>query len=363
MHVRYFILLSFLLLVVTTASSKQKLDESYAVITRIKSPTEMIADIFPKRYSVPVTLSGSIADEIVSILDSINIDKPSYSEYYERKNGFVLSITNEQFPSQTREMISGILNPIDMAGAILNSFLKYRETDNLIKIQNETTIDIKNVKYNDRIMKRIEINPKGTRFCYEYKDFGAYLHESWLSKMSIIIDSTTMLARELSLIKHLREHRAGQQERPSPDTIHQRFVFTYSNMKGTTIPSRLDLYIDSLLTLTFSAQYRETEKYILFDRREITYFLIDKSSSDLVLQFQEYELNAEKMSVRKDKSLDKYGKKLKRAADYSRKATEALNNGRIQRAVQLMQIIIESYPHTPQAVEAQKLLSGLQSGF
>ncbi len=347
----------------TEISAKQKLNDSYTIITRIKSPLEMISDIFPKRYSVPVTLSGSIADEIASILDTINIDKPLYSEYYDRKNGFVLSIINEQFPSQTREMISGILNPIDMTGVILNYLLKYRETDNLIKLQKETTINTKNVKKGDSTMILIEIKPKGTRFCYEYKDFGAYLHESWLSEMSITIDSSTMVAQELSIVKHLCDYNATQQKRPAPKKFHQLYKFTYAEIKGSPIPSTFDLYIDSQLTLSFSASYREFDKYTTFDRREITYFLNDKPASDLIMKFMKYDLSVEKKIIKEDKIKDEYAKNLKRAAAYSRKATEALNSGRIQKAVQLMQMIIDNYPHTPQAVEAKKLLSGLQYSF
>ena len=346
-----------------SASGTQKLTGPYAALTRIQSPHEMVAAVFPKRYRVPVKLSGSIAQEIVAILDTMDIDKPQYAEHYDRKRGFVLHLVNEQFPAQTGEMISGILNPVDMTGAVLHSFLKYRNSENLIAIQNETTIEVNNRHKDGRTEMCIVLKPKGTRFCYEYSDFGAYLRESWLSLLSVVVDSATMLAQELTLHRHHCEYNAAQQERPPAEVVHQRFVFSYTTMNGSVLPSRLDLYVDSLLTLTFSARYRRNGSSVMFDTRKITYFFPEKATSSLVMTFGEYNLNARKRSTKRSSSLNKYGKKLRRAAAYSRKATEALNSGQIERAVHLMKTIIENCPDTPQAVEAQKLLSGLQIDF
>lgn len=356
-----FILL-FLSLSIIPAASK-KLSKTYTTISRIKSPYELISNYLPKRYTASLLLSGSIADEIKSILDTLDIDMPQYSEMYNKKNRYQLIVTNKEYTSQTRDLLSGILNPIELTGIILNSILQYREIENLLQMQKETTVSEKKDSKNDPSVVIYEIKPTGTRFCYKYKDMGAYIFETWLTKLSIAVEPSTMLARELSLTKHSRSFFTDQDTRPVPEVSNHRYVFDYKKIQNAPAPTQLDLYVDSILKLTLSASYRQIEKFILFGKREIKYFLKDKTVSNLLIEYKSYDFDFTQEKIRPNRTSGKYTTKLKRAAVCSRKAIEALNKGEIQTALGLLQTIIDNYPGTPQAVEAQKLLSGLPNGL
>jgi hypothetical protein len=343
--------------------AKRKLSKPYATISRIKSPYELISNYLPKRYTASLLLSGSIADEIKSILDTLDIDMPQYSEIYNKKNRYQLIITNKGYTSQTCDLLSGILNPIELTDIILNSILQYREIENLLQMQKETIVSKKKGSKNDSSVVIYEIKPTGTRFCYKYKDMGAYIFETWLTKLSIAVEPSTMLARELSLTKHSRSFFTDQHIRPAPEVSNHRYVFNYKKIQNAPVPAQLDLYVDSILKLTLSASYRQVDRFILFDKREIKYYLKDTTVSSLLIEYTSYAFDITQEKTKPLRTSGKYTTKLKRAAACSRKAIEALNKGEIQTALGLLQTIIDNYPGTPQAVEAQKLLSGLPQGL
>ncbi len=340
----------------------RKLSKPYQTLSQIQSPYELIAGYFPKNYSVPVTFSGSIAEEIKEVLDTLDIAMVQHRETFDRKYGFQLDITNKDYTTQTRDLLSGILNPIEMTDIVLNSVLKYRDTETLIQIQKETVITTKREKYKGMPITIITLTPKGKRFCYRYKDMGAYVHESWLTQLSCTFDPATMHALRLSLKKFSRMFASDQDNQPEPVESSHNYVFTYETIENHIVPSRLDFHVDSTLNFTLAASYRKADDHIVFDKREIIYYLPNKSTSRLIIQYHDYSFSG---IVRTEPvtPTDKYSKKLKRAASLSRKAIAALNKGNIHRATDIMQTIIDNYPGTPQAVEAQKLLSGLPHGL
>ena len=363
MKLRFF---AFILLVQSLSiipAATKKLSGPFTTISKIKSPYKLISNYLPKRYTASLTLSGSIADEIKSILDTLDIDIPLYTEIYSKKNRYQLIITNKEYTTQTRDLISGILNPVELTGIILNSVLQYSEIENLLQMQKETTVSEKNESKNGSSVVIYEITPTGTRFGYKYKDMGAYIFETWLTKLSLTVEPSTMLAHELSLTKHSRTFFTDQATRPAPEVSNHRYVFNYKEIQNAPAPSQLDLYVDSIMKLSLSASYRQIDQFILFDKREIKYFLNDKKVSNLLINYKNYDFTSTPEKIKPAGNSGKYTTKLKRAAACSRKAIEALSKGEIQTALALLQTIIENYPGTPQAVEAQKLLSGLPNGL
>ncbi len=346
----------------TLYPASSKLSKHYLPLSRIKSPYTLLSNHLPKQYTVPLTLSGSIAEEIKSVLDTLDIEMVHYSELFDRRKGFQVVITNNAYMTQTRDLLSGILNPVEMTDIILNSILRYQEEETLLQIQNATTIAHSQKTRNGIPLTQYTLTPKGKHFCYQYKDMGAYVHESWLTELHIAIDPKTMLAHELSVIKHTRSISTDQQDRPVPKVSTHSYVFSYTTIENILLPSQLNFYVDSMLVLALSASYSKQEQYILFDKREITYFLPDKSTSHLKIRYNAYQFTISS-KTQKTAPSGKYSKKLKRAAKLSRKAIEALNNGRIQTAMNILQTIIDTCPGTPQAVEAQKLLTGLPNGL
>jgi hypothetical protein len=70
--------------------------DGYALLKGIQSPQELLFPFFPKKYCVPVTLSGKIADEMKSALDSLKLELPRYSERFNGK-AFDLVLSNEGY--------------------------------------------------------------------------------------------------------------------------------------------------------------------------------------------------------------------------------------------------------------------------
>ncbi len=350
-----------ILSVITFSSAGNRLSDEYRPLARIQSPVRLLTDYLPRHYTVPLTLSGSIAREIKAVLDTMKISMVQYTEHFNRKKGFQLLITNSDYTTRTRDLLAGILNPVDMTDIVLRTILEYQKKETLIRLQNETVITTSQEKKSG-MLTRYTLVPKGERFCYRYTDRGAFIHESWLTKLQVAIDAHTMLAHELTLRKHTRTFSTYQENKPEPSVSEYVYRFEYTMVNNVPVPSRLTLLIDSVKTLTLAAAYVSHERFILFDQREITYFLPDESPSHLTIRYGAYQFsNAQKVS--NPFTSGKYSKKLKRAAELSRKAIEALDTGRIQKAVNLFQTIVDHYPGTPQAVEAQKLLSGLPDGL
>jgi hypothetical protein len=244
-----------------------------------------------------------------------------------------------------------------MIDVILRSFLRYHDKESLAALSKETTLK---KKTRDGTLD-ISLKPRGKRFSYMYEDKGAYIREDWLSAMKLEIDESRMLVRDLTFTKHMRQFTARQQEKPEATVTHHQYVFSYDTVQSVTVPSKLDVYIDSVLTLSISAGYRTEGKYVLFDTRKVTYHT-DGQPSSLVMEYGEYQLNRKLAAAEKPRP-GKQGKKLAKAALLARKASDALREGRLHTAARILGEITREYPGTPQAVEAQKILKGLHRDF
>lgn len=340
-----------------------KLPESYALLARIQPPFDMMRRSLPDRYTVPVTLSGSVAVEIAAVLDSLHIRTPEYIEVLDKSaDDFRLIIINKDYTVQSRDLISGILNPVEMIDVILSSFLKYREEKSLHRMSSETGIARELMVVDGAPMYHFTITPAGTRFSYAYDDAGTHVRETWLSSLTVTVDSATMTARELTMTRHARVIGADQQDKPSAAESHHRYVFAYAPVRDVVLPSRLDYYIDTVHTLTLSAEYRVVGRYILFDKRTIRYNLQGEPAPYLHMDYGAYMLNTMPTIPKTAGIGSDYTRRLRKAAVLSRKAVASLNKGRIRAAARVLRAIVEDYPGTPQAVEAGRVLSGLPRG-
>ncbi len=346
-----------------TAKPSEKLSGPYLIISKIESPHDLLAGYLPRQYNASLTVSGSIADEMKPVLDTLKIEMPQYSELFDKKEGFRLVITNKEYTAQTRDLISGILNPIDMIGVVLNAVLQYRDLENLLQMQKETSVTEKTEKQNDTLFTTFTMRPSGDRFYYKYDDAGASIRETWLSRLTITIDAKTMLAHRLSVTRHARTFSAEQTGRPDAVATTHTYACGYTTVNQITVPCRLDISINEEPALRITASYRQVEKYILFDTRTIEYQLPGGAGSDLVVRYGEYRFSQLPKTGQPVDASGAYASKLKKAAAHAREVAKALNRGDIQRAVSLLRNIIEYFPQTPQAIEAQKLLSGLPEGL
>ena len=123
-----------------------KIPDGFAIVKSIKSPQELLFPFFPKKYCVPVTLSGKIADEMKSALDSLKLELPHYQEKFDGKS-FNLVLGEEGYSTKTRELLSGILNPVELIDIVVSSVVKYREANKFSEIIRETKIQADTCTY------------------------------------------------------------------------------------------------------------------------------------------------------------------------------------------------------------------------
>jgi hypothetical protein len=336
--------------------------DGYALLRSVQSPVDLLLPHLPRPYTVSVTLSGGVADEMNHTLEKLNLDTPQYEEVFDANRRFSLYLSNANYPLETRECITGILNPVEMMEIVMASALKYRNKDLFSIIMKETSASISMETIEGIRYYKVLVAPKGKYFAYSYEDKGNYARESWLTALTLVMDSASHRATELVLQKHARQFDAVQKEKPPVDSFIIRYSFVYQTSGGVVLPTDLKLWVNGVQTLSLSASYRVLdEKYRVFDIRKICSSVKD-SASCLTMQYGAYRTGEIPAAIRKPLRPAAYAKDLERAALLSRDALNALRAGNIETAVRTCKKIVARYPETPQAVEARHLLSGLPGG-
>jgi hypothetical protein len=337
--------------------------EAFMLLRSIRSPDQLVSPRLPSCYTVPVTVSGAIAEEMKKTLDTIHLESPEYEEVFDKNHQFHLYLANQSYPLETRDLLAGVLNPVEMIDAVVSSVLKYKSDDQFIAIVNETEIAVTPQAVNGRPGVRAVLTPKGKYFAYSYEDMGAYIRESWLSSITCLLDTSSHLVQELSLMRHQRICVAEQTQKPPVDSSLLTYGFFYAVSQGTLLPVELSLSINGVPSLSISAAYRSEGKYLVFDTRKICYVNSakrDGAPSCLIMSYGTYNMNAVPPKVLSSPVHPRdYAQHMEKAARLCRKALERLRSGSIESSIPLLKKVVSEYPETPQAVEARKLLSGL----
>lgn len=327
-------------------------------LDRVRAPLDLLDPLLPSRYSVPVYLSGAIADEMARSILNLDLPSPEYREIRNRKDGLLLELTNKQYTSRTRRLLSGVLNPLEMIDAVLKGLLELSDEEGLSKLTGETRIHVLQPANVKAPLVRYVFVPKGDRFQYEYRDYGAAVTESWLSRLELVLDTSSMLAMEIKATAVDRKITASPSSRPQVDTTVRTYRTAYDTLNGHIVPTELEVVINSKPSLRITAEYRMDGDYAVFDRREICCIVDNSAPRCLVIRYGTYEMG--RKAARKERSQPSGNAvKLKRAAGLAFEASQALRTGEIQTAIRLMNTIAEKYPGTPQAAEARELLRGL----
>lgn len=339
------------------ARTKSAIPDAYSMLRSIKSPQELLFPSFPRRYCVPVTLSGKIADEMKAALDSLKLEPPKYTERFDGK-AFNLILANESYPGKTRELLGGIMNPVELIDIVVSSVVKYREPQKYTEIIRDTRITQDTATYKERSAFIIRLTPKGERFGYLYQDVGAFVHESWLTMLTLTLDATSKVVYELSTIRYSRTYDANA-ERPAADIMNARYLFLYEQQDSVLLPKRLNVYFNNAEVLKIEASYRKQDKFFVFDKKEICSSL-DGVTSCLSESYGDYQFKGCDTIRSLAKNQDKnYSKNLEKAAALSKEAGDKMRNGQITESVRVLQKLVEQYGDTPQAVEARRLLGQL----
>jgi hypothetical protein len=358
--------LAVLLLSTGGTCKRISVPQAFMLLRSIRSPDQLVFPHLPSSYTVPITVSGIIAEEMRKTLDTIHLEPPQYEEVLDKDRQFHLYLANQSYPLETRDLLAGVLNPVEMIDAVVSSVLKYRSDDQFISIVNETEIAVTPASVTGRPgvrAVRVVLTPKGKYFAYGYEDLGAYVRESWLSSITCVLDTSSHLVHELSLVRHQRIYVADQTTKPPVDSSQLTYGFFYAMAQGALLPVELSLSINGVPSLSISASYRSEGKYVVFDGRKICYVKSAEGSgapSCLIMSYGAYNMNTVPPQVLKSPVRPRdYAQHMEKAAQLCRKALDHLRSGSIESSIPLLKKVVSEYPETPQAVEARKLLSGL----
>jgi hypothetical protein len=319
----------------------------------IRSPQEILFPLMPQKYCVPVQLSGPIADEMSSALKNLSPEIPQFAESFEHRI-FQFQITNNNFPEQKRELLSGVMNPLELIDIIVNSLLKFKTPEKFRELVAETTSAIES---SGGSTIRIILKPKGTRFSYFYEDNGAYIQESFLITMAVVLDTSTSLVKNISLTKVARQFGAQNTDQPSFDTTQIMYDFMYVPFQSHMLPSRLAIFTNGKPGIEIEVSYRSHGSLIVFEKKSVRSIKGD-TNAELRFTYGEY---ADTPCKFKTGNGPQVNRRLLAAAELSRKVLENMRNGNISDAARNMRTLVEKYSDTPQAIEASRILSQLPS--
>jgi hypothetical protein len=202
--------------------------------------------------------------------------------------------------------------------------------------------------------------PKGQYFAYTYDDRGAYIRESWLTKIACVIDTASHFVNELSLTRHARIITVDMQTKPAADSSLVVYSFTYDTIQAVRVPVGMTLSVNGKVSFVINATYRIEKKSIVFDTRQICYpASATQTLSCLMMTYGTYTTDEIPVAAMKPAKPKEYTEHMEKAALLCRKALDCIRNGTLDAAIPLLDKAVSSYPETPQAAEARQLLRGL----
>jgi hypothetical protein len=357
-----FAVLCLALLWCAAAGRKAPLPDAYEKLRSVLSPDRMVFSRMPPQYTAGVTLSGGIADEMEKALRAVGLEAPQYREVLDKSHQFHLLLANRNYSLETRDLLSGVLNPGEMIDIVISSVLRYRQEEKFRDIADQTIITSAPGRRGGKTTIRFELVPKGKYFAYSYDDMGAFVRESWLSNLVCVMDSATRCVYELTLHKNSRTFAADQTVKPPVDSSVLSYTFAYVMFGGVELPAGLTLAVNGVRSLTIEATYRWDGRYMVFDTRKICYVNPANPNAGplcLLMTYGPYRLNAVPPSLKQTLSPDHYAQNLEKAAQLSRAALDLLRKGDVDAAIRTLRKVTADFPETPQAVEARRLLDGL----
>ena len=153
---------------------------------------------------------------------------------------------------------------------------------------------------------------------------------------------------------------ANAAEKPQPVPSQLKYIFTYEFRDNISLPSAMALYLNGTQVIQISASYRMEGKQVVFDSKKIC-CLQGSGQSCLEINYGSYSFKECTGSTSKNQK--KYNQNLEKASLLSKKAAEALRSGNIDNSMHVLEVLIQKYGDTPQAVEARRLLSNLPSNL
>jgi hypothetical protein len=337
--------------------------QGHDVLRSIRSPLDLARSCLPGRYRAAVTLTGSIADEMNASLAAQGLEPPRFEEVMERPGVFALELANESYSLDTRELVSGILNPAEFIDVVLRSIVRYRDASMFERVVKETRATVEPAPQAGPAALCVRLRPLGERFGYSYEDIGSHVRESWLTALDAVMDTTDFLVHALTLQRCLREYDIEQTSPPPVQTVNARYEFAYATVGEHILPSELHLFLNDSLVVTITASYRREGRHVVFDKRLVCNQAQADVRSCLEMRYGTYQFGAGQARRRPGQARSDATRDIQKAAELSRKAAAELRTGAIGAAFRLLERLVREYPDTPQGLEARKLLEGVPKGL
>jgi hypothetical protein len=334
----------------------------YDILASLLTPQKLLAAYFPKTYVVPVYVSGSVAEDMDKTIKAMKLDVPAYEEVLDNNQQIHLNITNQSYTIDTKDLLAGILNPVDMMNSAVMSVLKYKTDPQLASIISGTVCSIAPCITREKPLIAVTLLPKGKQFAYTYNDEGSLVREAWLFYAKFIVDSSVHTVHSLQLCRCTRTFSAAQTLKPAVDTTVLFYQFTYDSSLIPPLPLEMSLTVNEKKLIDIKATYRQEDKYRVFDTRAICYSsssISHDTTECITLSYGAYGLNKQPKAQEHRVSSTEFAKQMRKAAEIMRKAEQNIKTGSLEDALPLIKKVVADYPQTPQAAEARKLLQGL----
>ena len=343
----------------------QPVQDPYALLGTIRTPQELVSPHFPPRYRVEVALGGDVAAELHRTLSAMGLSTPRYEEVMTRTGEFRLEFNNDSWSLETKELLSGFLNPVEIMQLAITGLLRYRDDKGFAQLKEETRATVTLEERNGAAQYRIHLSPRGNRFGYEHTDYGTFMQERWLGAMTIEVDTLRRLVTEIEQMRLSRTTTVAQSTPPVTDTALIRYRTTYGDSAAGSLPLQLVTEVNGTRAMTITAAYRTQGDYTVFDHRSICYESRPGRTGCLTMRFGTYTFDARYVTRRSPPATRgaPRSRKLEAAARLSQRASQHLRKGDIAAAARLFDRLAREYPDTPQGVEAQTLIETLPSGF
>jgi hypothetical protein len=337
---------------------------NHSELGRLRAPLDLARACFPKTYRAEVALSGDIADDMRASIAKLGLEAPRFVETMSSAGVGHLGLANPGYSLETRELLSGILNPLEMIDIVVNSLVKYRDERGFADLVRQTSITRSPAPSGLPLgVCTYTLAPRAERFGYQYEDAGAQVSESWLERLCLVVDTTRQLVQEITLLKRSRTFSMDQTERPPTHSTAARYAFSYDSSTGCLLPALLMLYTNDTLALTIGASYRREGQHVVFDSRTICFGPNGQNHSCLTMHYGDYSFEHTSREPVAAAKPDKRTREVEKAAELSRLASEELRAGSIAASLRTLQKLVNRYPGTPQALEARKVLDCVPNGL
>jgi hypothetical protein len=342
----------FLLLVFCVIFYGTAKEDPYSLLKQVPTYHDLITCTAIKQYSVPVTASGKIWDEITCFLEQQGTTEYELIEYFRAPDLNALRLETKN--GSATHLIAGLMDPLKIFQILLQeleSFKSVKVFNELKELSSATLSDSGNAW-------AIELKPKsGNSILRQYSDYGTEGVFTEIAWLKATIEKKTHVIRSLELEKNIRIQAMQNDLKEYRNSI-VRYEFDYFFSKTAILPSEMLVWRNNIPVIALSTTYQLFQSVPLPLKKVFSY-TINGTTEQLSFTYGTFNLNAKipQEVFIENKTTGPFH--LQEANRLSKEAQEALMSGKMVIARRKMKTLIFKYPESPQAKQAQIFLQGL----